>query len=83
MEQYFVKPFDIPLIQNLLMLLKVADECRNSGYRGRAGSPMKCGTVDKDIRALIRTEADASHICQVGLDNGMNILRISGAFTAC
>jgi general secretion pathway protein E len=35
--------------------------------------------VDKNIRALIRTEADASHIRQAGLDNGMNILRISGA----
>ncbi|MFT5520875.1 MAG: general secretion pathway protein E, partial [Enterobacterales bacterium] len=73
----FVKPFDIPYPE-LTYQAKGCDECRNSGFKGRAGL-YEMLMIDKKIRSLIRTEADASQIRQAGLDEGMNILRISGA----
>jgi general secretion pathway protein E len=73
----FVKPFDIPYPE-VTYGAKGCDECRNSGFRGRAGL-YEMLMIDKNIRALIRTEADATQIRQAGLEQGMDVLRISGA----
>ena len=73
----FVKPYDIPC-PDVSYKAKGCDECRNSGFRGRAGL-YEMLMVDKNIRRLIRDEADASKIRQAGHDAGMNSLRISGA----
>ncbi|PCJ47352.1 MAG: type II secretion system protein E [Gammaproteobacteria bacterium] len=73
----FIKPFDLPYPQ-VTYKAKGCDECRNSGFKGRAGL-YEMLMVDKTTRALIRDEADATQIRQAGIDEGMRVLRISGA----
>ena len=73
----FVQPFDINLPE-IIYKAKGCDECRNSGFKGRAGL-YEMLMMNKSTRHLIRDQADASQIRQSGLDDGMTLLRISGA----
>lgn len=73
----FVHPVDIAVPEKVYQPVG-CDECRNSGFRGRAGL-YEMLTVNKSIRTLIRDEGDASQIRAAAIDNGMNLLRISGA----
>jgi len=73
----FVKPFDLPLPEKNYQP-KGCDECRNTGFKGRAGL-YEMLMVSSKIRKLIRDNADASQIRKTSVDDGMNLLRISGA----
>ena len=73
----FVQPFDIDLPE-ITYKPKGCDECRNSGFKGRAGL-YEMLVANKSIRHLIRDQADASQIRQSAVDEGMSLLRISGA----
>ena len=75
--QTFVHPFDIAK-PSIIFKPKGCDECRNTGFKGRAGL-YEMLTVNASIRKLIRDNADASQIRKAGLDEGMKLLRISGA----
>jgi len=75
--QTFVTPFDIPLPETTYKPVG-CDECRNSGFKGRAGL-YEMLMVNRQIRSLIRDAGDAAQIRQAGLEGGMHLLRISGA----
>ena len=75
--QRFVQPFDIPKPTQIYKP-KGCDECRNTGFKGRAGL-YEMLSVNSAIRKLIRDGADASQLRNASIDDGMNMLRISGA----
>jgi general secretion pathway protein E len=53
-------------------------ECRNTGYRGRAGL-YEILTMTDDIRALVTDRPDLGRIQQRAMRDGMKPLRLSGA----
>jgi len=73
----FVNNHDIPKPEKIYQP-KGCDECRNTGFKGRAGL-YEMLMMKASIRKLIINEADASEIRHAGIENGMNLLRISGA----
>ncbi|MCP3674107.1 MAG: type II/IV secretion system protein, partial [Gammaproteobacteria bacterium] len=73
----FVHPFALPKPPTIFKP-KGCDECRNTGFKGRAGL-YEMLSVNASTRKLIRDNADADQIREAGLDDGMNLLRISGA----
>ncbi len=73
----FIKPFELPIPEKTYKP-NGCDECRNTGFKGRAGV-YELLMVTSSIRKLIRDQADASTIRSTGLDQEMNLLRISGA----
>ncbi len=75
--QEFVSPFDLPLPEKTYKP-HGCDECRNTGFKGRAGI-YEMLTVNSTMRRLIRDNADASTIRNNSQEQGMNLLRISGA----
>ena len=54
------------------------DECRHTGYRGRIGI-FELLTMTEGMRKLVTHTADAAHIRQLALKEGMLPLRVSGA----
>jgi len=69
--------FDIPLPK--LMFEPVGcDECRQSGYSGRVGiyELLECNS---EIKSLVTQQCEVSPIRDKALENGMHLLRISGA----
>jgi len=75
--QKFIAPFDVPM-PKLIYKPVGCVECRNSGFKGRAGL-YELLKVTKEIRSLIRDNADVNSIRQSSIDNGTHLLRISGA----
>ncbi len=75
--QEFVSPFDLPTPKKTYKP-HGCDECRKTGYKGRAGI-YEMLTVNSRMRRLIRDNADASTIRNNSQEQGMNLLRISGA----
>jgi len=73
----FVNPFELSRPE-VIYRPNGCDECRNTGFKGRAGV-YEMLMVNSTIRKLIRDKADASQIRNASLDQGMNLLRISGA----
>jgi len=57
---------------------KGCDECRHTGYRGRAGI-FEIMLVDDAIRHLIRADVEAGELRRAALAHGMRPLRLSGA----
>ncbi len=76
--QEFVSPFDLPVPEKTYKP-HGCDECRNTGYKGRAGI-YEMLSVNSTMRRLIRDNADASTIRNNSQEQGMNLLRISGAY---
>ena len=75
--QAFIKPFKLPTPEVTYEPVG-CDECRNTGFKGRAGL-YEMLVVNSKIRKLIRDDAEATLIRNAGIDDGMNLLRISGA----
>ena len=73
----FVKPYNIQK-PDKIYTPKGCDDCRNTGFKGRAGL-YELLVLNATIRKLIRDNADASQIRNAGVNNSMNLLRISGA----
>ncbi|TQV86465.1 GspE/PulE family protein [Aliikangiella coralliicola] len=69
--------FDLPL-PKLMFLPNGCDECRHSGYTGRVGI-YELLEVDSNIRTLVTQECEVAPLRKQALENGMSLLRVSGA----
>jgi general secretion pathway protein E len=75
--QTFVEPYPIPVPEQAYEPVG-CDECRHTGFSGRAGI-YELLMVNSSLRNLIRDQGDAQQFRKASIDNGMNLLRISGA----
>ena len=55
------------------------DQCRHTGYQGRQGI-YELLTVSDKIKTLIHSKAEIRDLREQAIKDGMNLLRISGAF---
>ena len=72
-----VKPFDLPKPEQVNRAVGCL-ECRNTGYRGRAGI-YELLSFTPEVQALVAEGAEASAIRKQGMRDGMKLLRLRGA----
>ncbi len=73
-----VKPFDLPIPETMFRP-KGCDECRQTGYRGRQGI-YELLMMTPGVQKLIHKDCDVRPIREQAIKEGMNLLRISGAY---
>lgn len=73
-----VKPFDLPVPETMFRP-KGCDECRQTGYRGRQGI-YELLMLTPTVQKLIHKDCDVRPIREQAIKEGMNLLRISGAY---
>lgn len=70
-------PFKLPLPELIYKPIGCS-ECRHTGYRGRQGL-YEVLVITPELKKLIKRECDVAPLRQQALNDGMEMLRISGA----
>lgn len=76
--QELVHPFKVPMPESIYAP-KGCHECRDTGYRGRQGI-YELMMITPALQRLIRPGCDVGPLREQGLKDGMQMLRISGAY---